>query len=115
MAMYRPIKKRILIHEIEYREKVSDDFMGTQYRDGIIVSNVRVEPKDKISQNGTDKSVVANHLIFIDMFYTKPEYITSLIKAEDKILFAGKELEVVEVREIYDGSRLHHLEIWCQG
>lgn len=112
MATYRPIQQRLLIHTVTHKEKLMDSFFDEEYGLGIDITNVRVEPKDKFTRVGNEETVVANYLIFIDMFYSKP---LRDIKNEDLIIFNNKELKVVEVNELYDSSKLHHLEVWCKG
>lgn len=114
MAVYRPIQKRLLIHDILYKEKVEDSFEGVKYKEPVLIKNVRVEPTDKLIMTDNNKQIVSNTLVFIDSFYTLPD-IRDTIKNEDIIIFEGREVIVKGVDRLYDNTRLHHLEVWGVG
>ena len=107
MYLANPIKRRLLIHSIEYKEKQEDDGWGNEYKEPQTINQVRVEPKTKLVRSGTGESVESTTTVFWDVVFSTP---ATFVKGS-KLTFHGNEMELRQVDEFYDGEKLHHLEL----
>lgn len=105
--MANPIKRRLLIHSIEYKQKQEDDGWGNEYAEPLTIEKVRVEPKTKLVRSGTGESVESTTTVFWDVVFSTP---ATFVKGS-KLTFNGNEMELRQVDEFYDGEKLHHLEL----
>lgn len=107
VLLANPIKRRLLIHSIVYRETQEDDGWGNLFKTPQVINQVRVEPKTKLVRSGTGESVESTTTIFWDVVFSTP---ITFVKGS-KITFNTKEMELRQVDEVYDGEKLHHLEL----
>lgn len=106
--MAKPIKKSLLIHEINvmpYDVKNNDDFYGEKK----LVEYVRVEPSQKAITDKQGNSIGISHMLFVDAMHSNPfnvgDYVVNSI-----IEFEGESLTVIAVEKLYTKG-LHHLEV----
>jgi len=107
VLLVNPIKRRLLIHSIEYKEKQEDDGWSGEYKEPQTINQVRVEPKTKLVRSGTGESVESTTTIFWDVVFSTP---ITFVKGS-RITFNNNEMELRQVDEFYDGEKLHHLEL----
>ncbi|MCC2397548.1 minor capsid protein [Bacillus cereus] len=109
--MAKPIKRSLLIHEVTYQEYQVDNsgWGGDEgsYGNPITVRNVRVEQLEKLLRSSTGDSVVYQNTLFWDAYHSTP----IAFKQKDKVIFNGTEYTVESINTLYDGKRIHHLEI----
>jgi len=107
ITLAKPIQKRLLIHTVIYKEKQADDGWGNEYKEPVIINQVRIEPKTKLVRSNTGESVESTTTIFWDCVFSSP---ATFINGS-KITFEGIEYELRQTDKFYDADRLHHLEL----
>ena len=108
ITLFRPIQKRLLIHEVEYSKYSKDNWAGESYEEPININNVRIEPKTSLLKSGDGEEVQSSSLLFIDKTQSIP-----LLKLEekDKVVFQNKEMTVQKVNVFYNTKDIHHWEL----
>lgn len=105
--MAKPIQKRLLIHEAEYRKKIPDLGWGEEFDKPKVLRLVRFEPKTKLVKTSTGDSVESTTTLFVDeVFSTKVSW-----EMDSKVIWEDKEYLVRGIDSYYDANRLHHLEV----
>ena len=105
--MAKPIKRRLLIHEVVYEKKQEDDGWSGEYATPVTIEKVRLEPKTKLVRSDTGDSVESTTTLFWDVVFSSP--VNWVLNS--KVTFNGKNMEIKQVDEFYDGEKLHHLEL----
>lgn len=106
----RPIPKRLLIHQVVHQAYSADDFLGEFWEQGVILENVRVEPKTTLVRSGTGDIVESSTIMFVDAVNsTQPQ--AGDFHEKEKIVYNGKEMQVVAVNRHYDAEKFHHWEL----
>ena len=104
--MVAPIPKGLLIHSVTYEEMTKSEW-GDSFAAPVTIENVRVEPKNTLSRNGTGSTVTSDTLLFWDSVHSTP----CAFVEDSKVTFSGREMIVVSVSDYYDESKLHHKEV----
>lgn len=115
MATFKPIPKRLLIHDVTYYPpKTEDDGSmgsGTENQETEI-KHVRFEPKRKKLVRPDNSETITNGILFVD--YVNSEPFIELHEA-GQIEFRGRKLSIVHVNELYTTNQTpHHLEVMLQ-
>lgn len=107
----KPIPKKLLIHTIKLESASNDDGWGSEHGSPQTIKYVRVEPAKSLRVGGTNNDTIANNIVFIDAVNSSP-----FIKPKEKdiIEFNLDKRTVIKVKELYDDSKLHHLEVELQ-
>lgn len=108
----RPIPRKLLIHTVEYHEKVEDSRYSVGYSSPITINNVLTSLSRQVTasnsvRNGASENRVMKGMLFIDCVYSSP---AMELKPQSKIIFEGQEFYVLKVTPIYAVS-LHHYEV----
>ena len=105
--MAKPIRKSLLIHEIEYHEYNTDDRFGGGYMTPVTVKHVRVEPKDSYVVDSNGGSINSSTLLIVDATHSTPIN----LQEQSKVIFDGEEYVVQKVNTFFARSKKpHHWE-----
>lgn len=102
------IRSSLLIHDIQVKEYYDDNGQDG-YTDYVDVKKVRVEPTNKLINNGVN-AVTATSLIFVDVKNSIYPDI-NIFKVGSVIKFEDVEYIVYLVDKLYT-TELHHLELY---
>lgn len=109
MAVYNPIPKRFLVHNILYDEYVKEGrHSDAVYEDSKAVRFVRLQPKSALKSNSILKLIEFDYLLFIDVTNSMPA-IKPVIKS--KVVFDGDVFLVKAAEPLWVDTRLHHYEV----
>ncbi|WP_430535957.1 putative minor capsid protein [Listeria rocourtiae] len=110
--MVRPIQRRLLIHDIEYQEYIAKGKHGEDWKRGIPIYRVRVEPTNKVVTSAEGDEIQSNTRIFIDRINSTPAF---ELAEKSKVIFDSKEYIVAAVSTFYAASpQVHHWEVYCK-
>ncbi|MFL8888691.1 putative minor capsid protein [Helcococcus kunzii] len=101
------IKKRLLIHECVYLQPKNNDVWNDDEHKRVELKNVRIEPKRGYLYTGTGEKITYNAILFWDAVHSTHV----VFDLKGKILFNGREMNIVTVSEFYDDRKLHHVEV----
>jgi len=105
----KPIPRKLLIHTVTV---VSDIFKGTWGNETsgtrTDISFVRIEPRSELVIDKQNRQVKLSGLMFYDCVNSSPAFKFS---ESNKIEFHGNAYNIAFIKELYDASKLHHLEI----
>ena len=104
--MVAPIPKGLLIHAVTYEEMTKSEW-GDSFAAPVTIENVRIEPKNTLSRNGTGSTITSDTLLFWDSVHSTP----CAFVEDSKVTFSGREMIIVSVSDYYDESKLHHKEV----
>lgn len=110
--MIRPIPLPLLIHSVEYRERIDDDRWGEKFADPVTIERVRVQPiasyRRKTGEREREKPN-ESFVLFFDMKHSRP---LVNFKEKSKVIFQGKEYSVIRVSEFHAfDTTPHHIEV----
>lgn len=106
--MIRAMPMQILIHTVEYKEYVGEGRYGKEYKDGVTLDNVLVQPVSSLGKTTLVDVERFNSLMFFDCSNSTPSG-TTFTKGS-LITFGGEEMEIEEVVPVY-AFDLHHYEL----
>lgn len=104
--MVAPIPKGLLIHTVTYEEMVKSEW-GDSFAAPVTIENVRIEPKNTLSRNGTGSTITSDTLLFWDSVHSTP----CAFVGDSKITFNGRVMIVSSVADFYCENNLHHSEV----
>jgi len=105
----RPIPKKLLIHSATYKHTpVKDAWQHTTYTETTL-KHVRVEPSSAIKTSKDNKELQLKSVLFYDCVNSSPAGVEFI--EENKITFNGTDYSIASVDPLYDGTRLHHVEV----
>lgn len=109
--MVAPIKKSLLIHEIEYQDFTEGRY-GNDYGEKQTVKHVRLDPKSKRIKTPNGEEFIAQTTLYWDA--THSDYCR--FHKNGKVIFNGMEMHVGEVAIFYDDrpDKVHHLEVFLR-
>ena len=105
----RSIPKRVLIHNATLNSTTSKDFWQNPTSDPISLNFVRFEPTDKLVNTSDNQEQQLVSIMFFDTRNSRP--LNQEFNKNDTIVFNNKTYTVIQIDELYDGAKLHHLEI----
>ncbi|MBU9711065.1 putative minor capsid protein [Evansella tamaricis] len=112
MAIIRPIPRKLLIHEVEYREYLGSGRNGETWaedKDMISLKHVRIEPSSEVKRTAYGDERQLHGILFIDHRNSNPNIKP---KEKSKVYFNGQEHFVNKVDVIYGlGNTPHHYEV----
>lgn len=106
----KPIPKKLLIHTVCRYEKFNEDKWGNyadEPKDEIRF--VRFEPSSKIVRTVNNAEIQLSATIIYDCKNSRPKGVN--FKLDDIITFNGEKHRVQLIEPLYDGQKIHHLEI----
>ncbi len=106
----RAIPKSLLIHSVEFREKLEEDKWGkniVSFEETI--SYVRFEPSSKIVRTINNSEVQLSATLIYDCTNSRPKNFE--FKLDNIISFNNQKHRVVFIEPLYDNNKLHHYEI----
>lgn len=107
----RPIPKKLLIHTVEYHEKIDDSRYGGGYMPPIVINFVRLDISYAVKKSSSNEEKLFKGLLFIDAVNSSPAI---EMKQDSKVIFEEngrkRTLIVQNVKPLY-GFKLHHYEV----
>ena len=103
----KPIPKKALIHNIEYREFIGSDGWNGEYAEPLPIQNVRVVPVTSLSRDANAIQDDSTHVVYVD---AKNSSELPTFKTQSKVIWDYQEFEVNVVKPQY-GFTLHHYEL----
>lgn len=107
--MKPPIPKRVLIHSCVLRKAAGKDAWGAKTRTEISLSSVRFEPVSQRSWSLTAALPEVKGRLYYDCVNSAPAGVA--FEPGDTVELGAREYLIESVEELYDDSRLHHLEV----
>lgn len=112
--MVKPIRRDLLIHSIDYYEKNAENSGGgwggepEEYKEPIVVSNVRVEPKNAIVRTADGEEIQSNTTLFVDkVFSSAANWVY-----DSKIVWDGQTFFIKGIDPYYARADVvHHWEV----
>lgn len=109
--LYKPIPKRLLIHEITYTEKSNNTggWGGGSENEVKVIKNVRIKSKNAVKKTAENEEKLVKGILFIDAKYSKP-FIPLVV--DSKVSFKGTDLTVLSCEPVFtDIDTPHHYEV----
>lgn len=108
--MMPPIPRRLLIHSAVYRHTPSrDDWGKVTWGGSVSLTYVRVEPSHALRITKDNREVRLSALLFYDCRNSLPAGLRFEVGCA--VSFGGTDYTVVAEDPLYDGEKLHHLEV----
>lgn len=104
----KPIPIKLLSHQIRYEEYASSDGWDSEFKDPIIISNVRIDPFRKLKRTTKSESINTSHILIIDRINSSSFH---EFKERSKITWNNKIFEITKVNPIYGFNEIHHYEL----
>lgn len=108
--MIKPIPKRLLPHNCEYKEYLGNQGEGDEWKKETTLSFVKIEEKTQLKITNNGREVVGNARLFYDV--ANSEGLDNKPVQNSKIIFNNCEYIVVDTDILYATSNIpHHYEI----
>lgn len=105
-----PIPSALLIHAAKLLPTAKEDaWQNKSYSQPVLLSGIRVEPARQWTMEGQNRRVSHTATLFYDCRNSRPQNVE--FQAGGKIVFEGREYTIETVEPLYDGRRLHHIEV----
>lgn len=105
----RPIPRAMLIHTVTLADASGSAYGSETLTPIAELKRVRVEPDESALLTHEDTQAKHTALLLYDARNSLPGNVT--FTPEQRVLFGGKTYRVVAVEPLYDGARLHHIEV----
>lgn len=110
MVVIKAIPKKLLIHEVTHAWGAQKDRWGrTEAVNEQTLSRVRMEPSKRIIRDKNNAEIQLVATMFYDCRNSVPKSVIFAI--DDSISFFGERYRIKEIEPLYDGKRLHHVEL----
>lgn len=111
-----PIPKSLLIHSCELITELAGDKWGNAKGASESLSNVRIEPSARTAKDSAGVTVQLSAMLFFDCKNSMPNSAVFKLPGDggcerQAVIFEGRRYVVGSVDRLYDGRRLHHLEV----
>lgn len=108
--MIKPIPKRLLPHKCVYKEYLGNAGEGDKWGEDVPLNYIKIEQKLQFKVTSNGREVVGNARMFYD--YANSNGLSAPPKADDIVLFNGKEYKVFDVNILCADSDIpHHYEV----
>ena len=111
----RPIPRSLLIHTATLEEAERDAYGDATYTTLATLSMVRVEPVTRQVLTGTDTQTQLTLLLMVDAKNSSPQAENLRIATGQHVTWGGMRYRVETVERLFDGRRLHHMEVGLSG
>ena len=105
----KPIPKKLLIHTVTRLERATDRWGEETLKEKEIIKRVRIEPSNKVVRDKNNAEIQISATLFYDCKNSLPRDIQ--FSEDDIIVFNGQKHKVQTIEPLYDGERLHHIEM----
>lgn len=105
----KPIPKRLLIHSATLHAVTEDAWQSETLTELAKLERVRIEPVSKLITDKQNRQCTLSAVLFYDCRNSAPKAVQ--FETGQKLLWNGMEYRVETVEPLYDGGRLHHLEV----
>ena len=106
----KPIPEKLLIHSAELKAVTNDNtWQEEKQSDSKQLSKVRIEPCSRLVTAKDNKQITLSAVLIYDCKNSRPKN-TEFCQGQ-KIFFKDKEYAVETIEPLYDGSKLHHIEL----
>lgn len=108
----RPIPKVVLIHQVDYYERIEGDRYGGGYADKLTITNVLFQPDGTVSKTGDNEEKLIKGILYLDAqnssqcFDMKAQSQVTLIN-DDGV----EETLIVQHSQPVYAFKLHHYEV----
>jgi hypothetical protein len=109
----RPIPHAMLIHAATLATAETDAYQTETLTTVAELSRVRVEPDETELTATDDTQVEKTALLLYDVRNSRPRGVA--FAAGQRVVFEGVRYRVEGVEPLYDGRRLHHVEVTLRG
>jgi len=109
----RPIPRALLIHSAALLQPSVDENGGETLTEAARLTRVRVDPLGTETLLRDEARLANNALLFYDARNSRPRNV--LFSVGQKIEHDGTRYRVDTVELLYDGRRLHHVELGLSG
>lgn len=108
--MARPIPRKLLIHSVKHKYNGTKDSWGNiTYANERDLTRVRIEPTAKRVLSRDNTEIQLTSLMFYDCVNSNPTGINFIIG--DAIVLGTINYVVESIEQLYDESKLHHIEV----
>lgn len=106
----KPIPEKLLIHSAELKTVTDDNTWQEQTpTDSKQLSKIRIEPCSRLAETKDNKLITLSAVLIYDCKNSRPK--NTKFQQGQKVFFNGKEYAVETIEPLYDGSKLHHIEL----
>lgn len=105
----RPIPVRLLIHSAQLRHPSGVDRWQKPTYEDTDLARVRIEPSGKVIRTKDNTELQLASMLFFDCRNSRPS--GAVFQPGDIIVFGDLTYTIRTVEQMYDESRLHHLEV----
>lgn len=106
----KPIPKSLLIHTAEAITHGETDMWNEQTENcRTKISFVRLEPSSALKLNSQNEQIQLNAVLIFDCRNSRPRNFD--FSSADRIEADGNQYRIVSIDKLYDGKKLHHLEV----
>lgn len=99
----------MLIHTVTHRKTDSDRWGEETLKEEQEIIHVRVEPSGKVVRDKNNAEVQLSATLFYDCRNSCPKGVEFV--EDDIIIFNGQKHSIQTIEPLYDGERLHHIEM----
>ncbi|MBQ7003366.1 MAG: hypothetical protein IJN57_05295 [Oscillospiraceae bacterium] len=105
----KPIPKRLLIHSASLHGVTEDVWQKESLTTIAELCRIRIEPMTKLITDKQNRQCTLSAMLLYDCRNSAPQGVQ--FEVGQKLLWNGTEYRVETVEPLYDGARLHHLEV----
>lgn len=107
----KSIPKSLLIHNVNmYKDEDKDKWGKAEEKlNTVVISFVRFEPSSKIVRTVNNAEIQLSATLIYDCRNSYPKNIQ--FELDDIITFNGEKHRIQLIEPLYDGNKLHHIEI----
>lgn len=110
VVVIKAIPKALLIHTVSHAHAVDEDRWGNEVlKDEQKLKYVRMEPSSKVVRDKNNVEVQLAATMFYDCRNSRPKGME--FSEDDIVIFNGQKHCIQTVEPLYDGERLHHIEM----
>ena len=105
----KSIPKKVLIHSATLRTVTGRDVWKNPTFTDTSLTFVRFDPNDKLVNSKENQEQRLESIMFYDSKNSRP--INTTFNKNDQIVFDGNTYTILTIESLYDGNKLHHVEL----
>ena len=109
VVVIKAIPKKLLIHKVTHAKEESDRWGEATLKNEQDITHVRMEPFSKVVRDKNNVEIQLVATLFYDCRNSSPKEME--FDEDDIIVFNGQKYSIQTVEPLYDGERLHHMEM----